>query len=286
MPDENTQASDETQVDDQAPEQNQPEQDQENEPTSESQPSADSQDGEEPGYFDEKFDPETLPEELRARYGEMNRHFTQRLQAASEQVRAAETATSWLEALNNGETQEAAMLRLGEILGFKVEAIDDDAGESEEDETGEFDDADVTEFRDPRVDELLEKQERQEAQQEHEETERLVAELETKIETGVKELAKKQGIELNDDELELIFDEIAKYGPDENDEPQIDKAFKRITGIATRAVEQFRNSKTDPSVPTPPLSGASSPTPTVQPGDRKARMARAHQVVERAYAQK
>lgn len=82
----------------------------------------------EPGLFDERFDPASLPDELRPRYRQMQADYTQKTQSLAEQRQQIEQEQELLNALrsNDPEIQNQAL----EFLGFEPD--DDELDEYEE----------------------------------------------------------------------------------------------------------------------------------------------------------
>lgn len=240
----------------------------------------------EPGTEPESAPPEgTRAEEpdtdWEKRYKDLQSSYTKTTQEAAElrEWRTAQEAESaYVDALNNPETQDAAVASLVDQLG------EDEARdwlEAHGFELEEGDDDETREFRDPRVDQILaERQETQIQQQ--------VAEVETQLNAKLDELAEAKKINLDvkvgdgADAYSLrdvILDAAAVHaGPDSP--PDVERAFNVLLGFQTEIVKGYRQTKRGQS--TPPQPGQPG-TPATPLGDTRSRLELAAQVAEESY---
>jgi hypothetical protein len=79
-----------------------------------------------PEPFSDKFDPASLPDELRPAYKQLQADYTRKTQTLAEQRREAETYKQWVEALRNPETQAEALEALGLELAEQEPEEDDE----------------------------------------------------------------------------------------------------------------------------------------------------------------
>ncbi len=128
---------------------------------------------------------------------------------------------SLIEALQDETTQEQTFRDIADQLGYTVEELEDELEETEQQE-----------LRDPRVDQILE-------ERDGERREAYLDGLESHVESRIDELAEEAGLELDDEETDLIF---AALTPGD-DGPDVDGAFKRVTGIRTKGANSVFASK-------------------------------------------
>lgn len=133
-----------------------------------------------------------------------------------------------VEALQNPDTQEQAFQQIADELGYSVEELEDELEDLENESPAQ----------DPRVDQLI-------AEREAEQQERYLDELETWVDGEIDKLAKAGGIDLTDDEKDLVFSALT---PGNAGDPDVESAFKKVTGLRDAAVASYRKSKKAPSV--------------------------------------
>lgn len=201
-----------------------------------------------PDYFEDNFDPSTLPEDLLPAYKQMQGAFTQKTQSLAEQRKEAEAATQWLQALtsDNPQVQAHALEQLGLELDLEDEA-DEFADEFDDEES------DDDYFRDPRLDQLLEELE---AAEQEEQREQQVAQALDFIDSRIDELAKSKNVTLTEDEKDAAFlwaVHSADSSPDGSFD--VDAAFNRVVALRDAAVKSYRKTKQD--APAPPPTGTS-----------------------------
>ncbi|MGH2761385.1 MAG: hypothetical protein ACRDLD_02195 [Thermoleophilaceae bacterium] len=105
-----------------------------------------------------------------------------------------------------------------EILGLDLAETEDDEYADDDDE---YADDEPEELYDPRVDELLEV-----------EHERELDAIEDHVEDEIERLSEAAGIELSDDEVDLIFGALSD--PDE-----VETAFKKVTGVRDHVISDY-----------------------------------------------
>lgn len=232
---------------------------------SQNQPEEPSVESGQPTYFDEKFDPASLPPELQSRYKEMQGDYTRKTQELAQQRQEAENAIAIVQALENEDTRDEAFQYVAEQLGYEVaQELADEMGLEELEEEPQF--------FDPRVDQLLQIQEEQQIQQ-----------LDQKIQSQIDAAAKSAKLELTEAERSYVFRITAEMGPDAQGEPQVGEAMKQLQAILDAQAERLAKSK-EPA-PSPPLPGGNSPTPaTPTADDPKARQLKALEVANRSMA--
>lgn len=111
-----------------------------------------------------------------------------------------------------------------EWLGLALADAEDDGEEEDETQT----------FQDPRVDQLL--QAEAERQQEAH-----LDSLETHVDTEIDKLAKSASYELTDTERNLIFSALTPK--DDGQTPDVEKAFKMVTGLRDAHIKSYREGK-------------------------------------------
>lgn len=93
----------------------------------------------------------------------------------------------------------------------------------------EPEDEETPEFHDPRVDQLLAaEQERQQAAE--------LDSLESYVDGEISKLAKEADLDLSDDEIDLIFGALT---PGENGNPDVARAFKKVTGVRDHIIKDY-----------------------------------------------
>lgn len=208
------------------------------------------EDSEEPGTSDADeeadaftdVDLDSLSDEERGRYEQMQADYTRKTQALAEQRAELESVQSFVTDLVADEPSEAqaamqeqVFRALAERLGYQLE------GDEETDDAAEGDDE--PEFRDPRVDALLAEREAEAEAKRQEEYEAQIDAVETEIEDGLKALAKKDGVDLTDDELSLLFDATLALPPVDGDKPDVAGAYKRLTTVLNVNKQRWIDSK-------------------------------------------
>lgn len=214
------------------------------------------------------------------RYKDLQSEYTRTTQEAAELRRAQEAQQadeSYVEALSDPETQEAALASLTEQLGDEqakewLEAHGFEIEEAEEDDL---------EFRDPRVDQILSEREQERAAQQQHAVEQAALQVEQQMEKDLQQLAKAKGLdELPEGIQDLILD-AAVVRPDGDGHPDVKAAFDQWAAANDAAIKAYRAGKRDQ--PSPPNRGGSSGTPNPSQGDRKAALDLANQIAEEAY---
>jgi hypothetical protein len=212
--------------------------------------------------------PEEQREHVEKAYNLMRSDYTKKTQELSERRKEAEHALAFFSDLQSDTGRDHALKWLVENVGEQtlIDMLGLEVEDTDEEETPEF--------RDPRVDEIL--AEKQRAEEEAE-----LDRLEKSITSQITEMAQRNKLDLTDDETELIFDKVLALPPIDG-QPQIEAAFKKVTGIRDSVIKKYRDSKRDQPSP-PPVSSASG-TPHVPSGnDRKSTLAAANAVVNRIY---
>lgn len=235
-------------------------------------------------------DPSAPPEGTRAqepevdwqkRYTDLQSTYTKTSQEAAElrewrQQHEAEQA--YVDALNDPDTQQAAVQALTQQLGDAearqwLEAHGFELEDDELDDTGE-------QFRDPRVDDLL-------AERAQQQVDRQVQEVEDRWNKRLDELAAEKGVDLNvevgegeerESLRDLILDAAATRTRD-GGVKDVERAFDLLLGFQTNVVKGYRQTKRGPSTP-PPKGGPGEPASPL--GSQKARLELANQIAEEA----
>jgi len=224
-------------------------------------------------------DLESLSEEERGRYEQMQADYTRKTQALAEQRTELESVQSFVTDLVADEPseeqaamQEQVFRALAERLGYELEGDDEATGDDAEEGDDE------PEFRDPRVDALLAEREAEAEAKRAEQYEARLDEVETEIEDGLKGLAKKDGVDLTDDELGLLFDATLALPPVDGDKPDIAGAYKRLTTVLNVNKKRWIDSKkADPA----PGGDAGAEKPDLStPEGRQANLARIVQAAQ------
>lgn len=172
-----------------------------------------------PTYFDERFDPATLPPELQPAYQQMRNAFHQKTQGVAEERRTLRNPQSVAQAFASWSPEERQAFF--EQAGLEYDAGDDDEEEDEED--------DDELFYDPRVDVLIaEQQAQQRLRQQHEFRERQIDSVNDQLEA----LEKSTGREFSQEEVDLIGN-LAMSMLDENHMPQVDEAYQRLAAVVS-----------------------------------------------------
>jgi hypothetical protein len=120
------------------------------------------------------------------------------------------------ESLQDPETQKQLFRELAEELEYELE---------EE----ELDDEEIEELRDPRVDALIQ-------EREAEKYEDYLDDLDDWVGGEVEKLAKAAGVELSDEETDLVYSALV---PSENGDPDVERAFKKVTGLRDSAIKSY-----------------------------------------------
>lgn len=231
--------------------------------------SADTKD-EAPEFFEENFDPSSLPEDLQPAYKQMQGAFTKKTQSLAEQRKEFEAAglsPEWIKDFQSPETKDQALAWLLEQNGYELPEDQDEETEDYDDEN--FDEENVV--RDPRVDELLQRQEQQEM-------EALVGDMHDHIE----QLAKDKDLSLTDRQRQAILREAYEAGatPDTTEKVFNDWA-QDLDGWKDKLIKDYRSSKKQ--APDPPQPGGSPGTTPVPPANRSERLEVANAIAQRAF---
>ena len=224
-----------------------------------------------------KFRLEDVPDEhreyVKQAYDQMRGDYTRKTQELAQQRREAESAMALISDLQSEDpdTRSHAIKWIAENFGENavLEALGVEVEDGAEDDEAEDK---QPEFRDPRVDQLLAERERQEQ-------EAALADLEKNIDTRIKDLASQAGYELDEDEEDLIWDKVLALPPLEDGSPNIDEAFKKVTGLR----QKFAPPKPKPKAPSPPAEGTSGTPASVPLSDPKARREAALAAANRAF---
>lgn len=195
-----------------------------------------------PSFSEGSFDPNSLPDDLRPVYRQMQAAYTQKTQSLAQQRKEAEAAMAFMQALQDEENRVEALRELAEYVG--ADAYLTAAGyefEGEDDEDPGFDQGPVT---DPRLEEIV--QWRDQLLAEQQET-ALISEIESYTETEFDRL----GIE--DEGLrELVLGRATVYDLDENGMPQIQQAWNDVNALLDAQQKNWIKSK---QAPRGPVSG-------------------------------
>lgn len=228
------------------------------------------------------FDPATIPEDadaewLAKRYGEMNQHFTQRMQEVGDGRRAAEESQALIEGLRDPETMPHYLRLLGvdlndpqqlQQLGINVQGATDELDDLLDD-----DELDPNE----RVSQLeaLIAQEREEAES--------AAELQALDDLADQELEaieEQWGRKLDDDEDAFVRYQ-AENNPGADGLPDYAAAAKLLKGILGRGVEQELKRRREPGRGAP---GGKPGGKALDPAKEEDRIALGAAAAERAMA--
>lgn len=164
----------------------------------------------------------------KSRYENLQPEFTRASQEAAELRQYRDI----LAAAQQGDPQ--AQKWIAEQVGWEIEE-----GEEPEDE--------IEQFLDPRVDQLLQHQAEQQHQAE-------LQSLESHVDGEIDKLARSAGIEdLSTDAKDLIF---AALTPGQDGNPDVAKAFKKVTGLSEAAIKDYVAGKRRP----PQAPSGSSPS--------------------------
>lgn len=170
-----------------------------------------------PGHFDEKFDPATLDPALQPAYQQMRNAFLQKTQGLAEERRSLTAPQSVAQQFATWSPDER-------------EAFFERAGlEYESGETEEYEDEDDDFFADPRVDVLL--AERQAEQYERQQMQMHDAQVDV-VNDGLEALEKSTGREFTQEEVDAVGD-LAMNMLDQNGMPQVEGAYNRIATLVS-----------------------------------------------------
>lgn len=226
--------------------------------------------------FSEKFDPATLPPELRERYDQMNGDYTRKTQSLAEQRREAEEAIMLREALQDEELRREFFYQLAAEQGIALP----------QDEEAEEDDDDDFEFKDPRVDELIAEREAEKKEREVEQQRKEAEELEQTVRAEMEKQAKASKLPLTEKTGDWLYDRIInlgiQHGDTRTESEIVGMAMGELQTILDGHLESVKQSKQE--APTPPLPPGTSPTPTPTGDTDKARRQRALEVANRSFA--
>lgn len=192
-----------------------------------------------PEYFDEKFDPATLPEQLRPAYHQMRNAFTGKTQTIAQERQELRQAKEVYDALQDPEKRIEALQHLG--------IIDDGALLEGDDLFGDDPNTELTQRLEAlEAERQLERQTAQEAQVEQAKV--------AWTNHGLAELVEQTGREFSDDEIQAIG-EMAQVMLDGEGLPDVRAAYERIyTRIVPAELERLKQSKDSdlPPLGTPP----------------------------------
>lgn len=220
-----------------------------------------------PEFFEENFDPSSLPDELQPAYKQLQGAWTKKTQALADQRKEFEAAglsPEWVTALQNPETKDQALAWFLSQHGYE---LPEEQGEEESDDEN-FEEENVV--RDPRVDDLLK-------EREQEQMEALVSDMHDHIE----QLAKDKDLSLTDRQRQAILREAYEAGAT----PDItEKVFSEwasdLDGWKDKLIKDYRSTKKQ--APDPPEPGGSPGTTPVPPANRNDRLELANAVAQRA----
>lgn len=236
-------------------------------------PEADAPEGEE--SFTDDSD---VPEELRERHSQMQADYTRKTQALAERHAELDQAVTFVSDLVSDEpnaTQEAVFRTLAERLGYEFD--EDDTPAETETETDEA----TPEFRDPRLDPIIAEREAEKAAKADAEHREYLAQQETAITDGISALAKTDGIELTDEEMDIIFDGVLAL-PAHEGGPALQQAYDRYKAATKAHTDRWVKSKK--TAQAPGGSGAEEPVDFSNEEARLAYTARAVEAAQRAQA--
>jgi hypothetical protein len=255
------------------------------EPGGETGTETDPNGGEEPGsetpesFMD--FDPASIPEDadrewLANRYGEMNKHFTQRMQEIGDGRREAEESQALIEGLRDPETRPHYLRLLGVDLldPQQLQALGIDVRQADDELSGLLDD-------EPDLEDRLGKleSERAEERQQREENERLEA-LDGLADEELEAIEGQWGRKLSKDEDKFLrFNAESNPGPDGL--PDYAKAAKLLKGILNSGVEQELKRRQEPGRGAP---GGKPGGKALDPNKEEDRLALAAAAAEKAMA--
>ncbi len=188
-----------------------------------------------PGFFDEKFDPASLSDELRPAYNQLRGDYTQKTQALAEQRKEVEQEQQLLSALRSDDpdTQREAL----EFLGYE---IPQEAAQEEDDYVDPFDElrAEVTALREARDAD-------QQAQQTYQQEQQEINDLEKQFSA----LEQQTGREFSDDEVDMIA-ALSFSKRDDTGSPDVRGAYERLySDFLTKQRSQWVGSKKAPKAP-------------------------------------
>lgn len=197
------------------------------------------------------------------RYRDLHPEYTRATQRLSE-LRDMGFADEWIEAYQDPESREQAVLAFLEAHGLDLE--DEDDGEDQDEDLDDDEDDAI-----PEVEELRSRLD-----------ERDQEELAAKLEDHLEDLEEQHGVELTQSQFERLFREITQGEISPRETERVFRAFiDERKQIADAAVKGLRQSKQN--APSPPPKGSQG-TPEVPLGDEKARRKLALEVANRAYS--
>lgn len=197
--------------------------------------------------FDEKFDAQQLPEEIRGQYDSMRADYTRKTQDLAEQRKQWESEQGQYQqdlALvnslrNDPEYQLQVLKELAQQHGYEIEEQDQEQSEDQQ-------------FQDPRVDELL-------AERQAEQEQAWADQVEEQIYSGLDEVAQKDGVTLNDKEREVLLRYVTMsplvQGPS-GPVPDIQGAYETLNQVGEERIKRYVDSKNAPSLPPTGRSGS------------------------------
>jgi hypothetical protein len=206
---------------------------------------------EQPEYFDEKFDPASLPDELKGAYKQMRDAFSSKTQTLAEQRREAQEALELQQALRDPDSNPELLER----YGLLVEG-------DEEPEFEQYDDP--TEALEQRIAQL--EAERQTEHQTREQAELEEAEI-AYVNQGLSDLMKTTGRDdFSPEEIQLIGD-LSRLRRDPEGLPDVQGAYNAIYAEALgKERSRWVGQKNSPQAP---AGGAAVEVPdTDNPRDR------------------
>lgn len=222
-------------------------------------------------------DLDSLSDEERGRYEQMQADYTRKTQALAEQRAELESVQSFVSDLvadtpseEQKAMQEQVFKALAERLGYQLEG-DEDEGTDGDAEEGE-NESDEPEFRDPRVDALLAEREEKAEAERAAAFEKQLDVAEENIENGLKALAEKDGVELTDKELDLLFDKVLALPPVDGNEPDVQGAYKALQEVLNVNKQRWIDSKKADPAPDGTAGGDKPDLST--PEGRQANLAR------------
>ena len=196
-------------------------------------PQGQPQASEQPGYFEERFDPASLPPELRPGYQQMRNAFHAKTQSLAEERQGLSSPQTIAQAYAGWSPEERQ--EFFEQAGLEYEDPDEDY----EDEDDYDDDYEDQPLADPRVDALL--AEREDEQEQALQLAFNEAQLDT-IEDGLDDLEEKLGRGLSDEEIQVIGDQ-SWYHLDEDGMPSVEEAYARYSQASASTREAAASPK-------------------------------------------